>query len=299
MKKLYALLAAAATFVGANAQLYFVGAGEGLDWTPETPLTVELKDGAYTTTINNLTQFKMSTVQGSWDDFNSGALTASLTEGSVGNAVELTPGDANIMVPWKGDWTITVPADLSTITVTTTTSKPDTGEYTVIYLRGGMNSWLNDATDEYMATWQMETADGKTYWFDCQGETMIPAGVEFKIADANWTVINYSAGSEIMPGESETEPEFSEWTYNNSVNTTLFDDYTGTIMAVLPDVAQGPMMVALFPVIKEHTTGVSDVVVDNNVAPIYYNLQGVRVAQPENGLFIVVRGSKVAKELVK
>lgn len=294
MKKLYALLAAAATFVGANAQLYFVGAGEGLAWTPETPMTVELKDGAYTTTINNLTQFKVSTVMGDWDTFNGGALTASLTEESVGNAVELTLGTQDIMVPWKGDWTITVPADLSTITVTTTTPKP-TGN-AVIYLRGGMNEW---GTSE---AWQMETADGKTYWFDCQGETMIPAGVEFKIADADWGAINYTAGSEIMPGESETEPEFAEWVYNNSVNTTLADDYTGTIMAVLPEVLANkdyPLMVAFFPVIKEHTTGVADVVVDNNVAPVYYNLQGVRVAQPENGLFIVVRGNKVAKELVK
>lgn len=32
-----------------------------------------------------------------------------------------------------------------------------------------------------------------------------------------------------------------------------------------------------------------------NVAPVYYNLQGVRVAQPQNGLFIEVRGNKAVK----
>lgn len=32
---------------------------------------------------------------------------------------------------------------------------------------------------------------------------------------------------------------------------------------------------------------------------VYYNLQGVKVANPESGLYIVVRGSKISKELVK
>ena len=34
---------------------------------------------------------------------------------------------------------------------------------------------------------------------------------------------------------------------------------------------------------------------DENEAPVYYNLQGVRVANPESGLYIVVKGSKVSK----
>ena len=44
---------------------------------------------------------------------------------------------------------------------------------------------------------------------------------------------------------------------------------------------------------------VEAIVEDANVAPVYYNLQGVRVAEPTNGLYIVVRGDKVAKQLVK
>ena len=35
------------------------------------------------------------------------------------------------------------------------------------------------------------------------------------------------------------------------------------------------------------------------VAPVYYNLQGVKVENPNEGLYIVVRGGKVAKEIVK
>lgn len=47
------------------------------------------------------------------------------------------------------------------------------------------------------------------------------------------------------------------------------------------------------------SAGIDDVVVseDENAAPVYYNLQGVEVANPENGVFVVKRGNKVTKEV--
>lgn len=48
------------------------------------------------------------------------------------------------------------------------------------------------------------------------------------------------------------------------------------------------------------SAGVEGVVVDDVNAPIeYYNLQGVKVARPSNGIFIKVQGSKVSKVIVK
>ncbi len=41
--------------------------------------------------------------------------------------------------------------------------------------------------------------------------------------------------------------------------------------------------------------GVSAIEADNNVPAVYYNLQGVEVAEPANGLFIEVRGNQVRK----
>lgn len=38
---------------------------------------------------------------------------------------------------------------------------------------------------------------------------------------------------------------------------------------------------------------------DVDAAPVYYNLQGVQVAQPSNGLYIVKRGNKVTKEIIR
>ena len=47
-------------------------------------------------------------------------------------------------------------------------------------------------------------------------------------------------------------------------------------------------------------TGIADVAVDNeDAAPVYYNLQGVEVANPENGIYVVRRGSKVTKEVIR
>ncbi|MBE6310499.1 MAG: hypothetical protein E7080_05535 [Bacteroidales bacterium] len=46
--------------------------------------------------------------------------------------------------------------------------------------------------------------------------------------------------------------------------------------------------------IDETTTGVEEIVIEN--APVeYYNLQGVKVARPENGIFIKKQGSKTTK----
>ena len=47
-------------------------------------------------------------------------------------------------------------------------------------------------------------------------------------------------------------------------------------------------------------TGVDDILSDDANAPVeYYNLQGVRVANPESGLYIRVQGKKASKVLVK
>lgn len=57
-------------------------------------------------------------------------------------------------------------------------------------------------------------------------------------------------------------------------------------------------LAAMFTV--SNTQGVNDVIAaDADVAPVYYNLQGVRVANPANGLYIKVVGEKASKVLVK
>ena len=52
---------------------------------------------------------------------------------------------------------------------------------------------------------------------------------------------------------------------------------------------------------KGGTDGVENIVVEEEInAPVeYYNLQGVKVANPSNGIFIKVQGNKASKVLVK
>jgi hypothetical protein len=48
------------------------------------------------------------------------------------------------------------------------------------------------------------------------------------------------------------------------------------------------------------SSAVNSIVVDNENAPVeYYNLQGVRVVNPQNGLYIKRQGNKATKVLVK
>ena len=50
--------------------------------------------------------------------------------------------------------------------------------------------------------------------------------------------------------------------------------------------------------INQVTSGIEGIAADSNVAPKYYNLQGMEVANPENGLYIVKRGNNVVKEMI-
>ena len=44
--------------------------------------------------------------------------------------------------------------------------------------------------------------------------------------------------------------------------------------------------------------GIGGVEADTEVPAVYYNLQGARVDNPGPGLYIVVRGTKVTKEVI-
>ena len=45
--------------------------------------------------------------------------------------------------------------------------------------------------------------------------------------------------------------------------------------------------------------GVNDIIADGDSTPVYYNLNGMKVANPSKGLYIVKRGSKVTKEVIR
>lgn len=281
MKKLYTILAVAAMALSANATIYVCGDGNDLGWDAANPKVVELSGGVYTFTATNVASMKISTAYGDWDTFNGGAVSCTITEETIGTDIALTASDGNIVMPWTGDWTFVINEAVTTLNPTTTTAKPSEIS---LYVRGGMNSW--NAEDAWKFT---QSSDADVLTFECTGSTTITAGTEFKIADASWGQYNYGpADSVIIPDEFGTE-----WNYNGG-NGMLENDFVGTIEFHLPEVAQGPALVIFL-----ENAGVSSVAVDNNVAKEYFNLQGVRVDNPENGLYIVRQGNSVSKVLVK
>jgi hypothetical protein len=76
--------------------------------------------------------------------------------------------------------------------------------------------------------------------------------------------------------------------------------WTGTAASALALTAEKQIRFSYIEVTTEGYTGIENVTVNDENAPaVYYNLQGVRVNNPANGVYIVVKGDKVSKVLVK
>ncbi|MDE7180282.1 MAG: hypothetical protein K2N88_03690, partial [Muribaculaceae bacterium] len=292
-----ALAAAAMMALAANAQngapLYATGAAPAFNpsWAPEAAVEFDYADGVYTLELENLSQFKISTAMGSWDDFNGGALTV---EGGAkledGVAATLVAGDANIEAAGIGNYTVTVSGDLKSITIKAEgeidTSFPD------VYLRGDVNGWLNDGLED---AWKFKViVEEKVFSLEVP-ETLL-AGDTFKFADAFWNAVN--VGGDDSPIDLDVETEL----FKGGSNLTVAEDFDGTIYLNLD--FEGAIF-AVFATSDENkpdwaeSDGVAGVTVEENVPAVYYNLQGVRVNAPEAGLYIVVKAGKSEKVLVK
>lgn len=292
MKKFYAFAAAAAVALSANAQvLYITGAGEFAngEWNAETPDQFEIVDGKYQIEVGGLTQFKLSTECGSWDAFNAGVYGCSYGD-TPGVEVALEAGYTdNIATPWKGDYKIVVSADLSTIVLTTDTPAP-TGPAT-IYLRGDMNGWGADEA------WALTSLGNNVYKFEFGADQAINVGEAFKIADADWNEINVGGNGEALMLETEIE------VYNggNPANMTIEEACNGVVWLTLD--YEGSAYIALSND-KTYVPGFYDdsaveTVEVENAPVVYYNLQGARVVNPSNGIYVKVVGNKASKVLVK
>ena len=127
--------------------LYITGENIGGNWSPANAAEFEFDGEKYVITVDeNTTQFKISTVKGTgaendWDIFNAGNLAAdaAITNGGTVN-LSVNKDGGNLILPWAGVWTITVAADLSTLTATTDTPEP-APSYDSLYIVGHDNGW--------------------------------------------------------------------------------------------------------------------------------------------------------------
>ena len=95
-------------------------------------------------------------------------------------------------------------------------------------------------------------------------------------------------------------PEKGNWTKEWPVNTFDLSEYDGETIKIGFEYATDGLKsraweLKNFILKGDKDTAVESIAADENEAPVYYNLQGVRVANPESGLYIVVKGSKVSK----
>ena len=89
---------------------------------------------------------------------------------------------------------------------------------------------------------------------------------------------------------------FSVGTYDKSSKTLSLPEGTKSVV-ITPSATTGFNAINVY---YNDPSGVNDIVAEDSNAPVeYYNLQGVRVANPENGLYIRVQGKKATKVLVK
>lgn len=118
--------------------------------------------------------------------------------------------------------------------------------------------------------------------------------MDIAVYDENGEVVatwaNYDYSSTMGYGSITAQPQEDGTAlihiYNSTSKNTSWNDQKCVAAAVLKFT-------------PEDSAGINDVNIDSNDSPaVYYNLQGVEVANPENGIFVVRRGNKVTKEII-
>ncbi len=170
---------------------------------------------------------------------------------------------------------------------------------------GSVFAW-NDGNTDMVKAWTFSTADGGCTtanasvegfdWFTLKGKSyfIMPVttdgttgtrGSNFAIYDeegtavATWTE-GQKAGLGAAMGSFIVVP-------NDDVSVYIYHFVPGTVAEKL-----------IFAV--DSTSGVENFETEDANAPVeYYNLQGVKVANPSNGIFIKVQGTKATKEYIK
>lgn len=167
-------------------------------------------------------------------------------------------------------------------------------EVAPLYMVGqvGGNNW--DITKPVEIPWN-ETAQ-------CYEANIVVDGSEFKFSevsgDGDWNAFNTKAICIADDQLVEYGVQTELWKYSD-VNCKFGSTVeAGKEYNIKISLVEGSNVKGGYILVSE-STGVENVEVEANAPAVYYNLQGVEVANPENGLYIVKQGNKVSKVLVK
>ena len=279
MKKFLLSAAAVSLSLCASAQVFLAGGFNG--WSSDAN-EMELKDGVYTLTVESLTtEFKV--VDKTIADKT--VWLGSTTPLTLGEALELSEGNDN-NVKFADDVAVVKNAvvsfvlDTKMLTVTGEVGEAEvtyalhgnfaTGEWNSVNMTADDNLWscsfeaLENAAGEFGI--KELTAGAQTAWFSC------PNGAEYlTISGAAADMLCATSDNTNFKVEGLT----GAWTF-------VFDAEAKTLT------------------VKEgKDDAIENVEAVNNAAAVYYNLNGVRVANPQNGLFFKKQGNVVTKVIVK
>ena len=157
------------------------------------------------------------------------------------------------------------------------------------------NSYSPILPEQYVSYFTVENVLGSTdSWLatDLTATLEAPAP-EIKGGILSWNALPKAAGY-IVYADGEMVAYTTDTSYDLSIARAAVADYT--VRAINANGAKGEMSA----VAVDTTTGIADIDVDNASAPVeYFNLQGIRVANPTTGVYIRRQGNKVEKIYVK
>ena len=169
----------------------------------------------------------------------------------------------------------------------------------------GIYAWNTD-NSAMVTAWSFTTATSEGY-------TTTKAGVEgfdwFKLKDKSYFILPMtSAGSDATRGSyfGVFDEEGNAVAYWTEGEKTTGNACVGSFIAVPRDENSVfiyhfvPATVAEKFIFAVESSSIEGIEIENTDAPVeYYNLQGVKVANPSNGIYIKRQGSKVSKEYIK
>ena len=310
MKKLLSLSVGVLISLGVQAQdvttIYVAGApgtvinGQTLgNWDIANPLEVEATDGYFVLDCKNVQQygFGISDLKTSdWTVWPQHLYrpSAEFTKANLGKEVPMSgPNAGNFEPLWPGDWKLVISRDLSTVTVTTTTPG---SSYNLV---GSFNEYA--CQDNY----QFEAEDGvdNVFWLDIT--TPLTSSILNILRNKGWTDWWTPQTTPLSVGETaNTWLWHDDWLDKSNPRDAALTDYTGTMRLEVPDdITNGcSIAVTCYPDIREHISIPTGIVLhrtEYGEHPEYFNLQGMKVETPRNGIYVVRRGNKVTKELIR
>ncbi len=269
------------------AAIYMVGYNGA--WDPETPTEISGENGVYSAKDVEFTntEFKLSTAKGTWDEFNAGVYGVESTPIEIGAEVALKKGYSNnITIATAGTYDVVVNLENMTLTLNGVVNYPE-----VIYAIGDVNG-LSWATSEGVA-------------FDHKGDGIYEGSLFVDNSDngygyfqfattlgADWDAVNAGTRYGATENNQLVEPNIAYNMTNNWAGGTQSWKCAEGKCNIQVDVVNCTMTILEF-------TGIEGISIENNGSDVYYNLQGMKVDNPQNGLYIKVNGTKASRVYVK